>query len=94
MNRLNAILSRPVNIQSLVAIRVLFGAILLWDWWRYIRHDRIYRYYVEPDLWFPFSRPTGRSACCAARWHCSSRCRRSVGPSGTGMAGRGQEGGR
>ena len=47
-------LSEPVSIQSLVALRVLFGAILVWDCWRYIRYDRIYRYYVEPDWTFPY----------------------------------------
>lgn len=51
---LRAGLERPVSLQSLVAVRVLFGAILLWDWWRYIKYDRIYRYYVEPELYFPY----------------------------------------
>jgi len=54
MTRLIAALSRPVSIQSLVAVRVLFGAILLWDWWRYVVQNRIFRYYVEPELWFPY----------------------------------------
>jgi vitamin K-dependent gamma-carboxylase len=53
-DRLVAYLSAPVSIQSLVAMRVLFGAILVWDCWRYFRYDRIYRYYVQPDWTFPY----------------------------------------
>jgi vitamin K-dependent gamma-carboxylase len=52
--RVVAYLSAPVSIQSLVALRVLFGAILVWDCWRYFRYDRIYRYYVEPEWTFPY----------------------------------------
>ena len=52
--RLVAYLSAPVSIQSLVALRILFGAILVWDCWRYFKYDRIYRYYVAPDWTFPY----------------------------------------
>jgi len=52
--RVVAHLSAPVSIQSLVALRVLFGAILVWDCWRYFKYDRIYRYYVEPEWTFPY----------------------------------------
>ncbi len=51
--RLTGHLSVPVSIQSLVVLRVLFGAILVWDCWRYIRHDRIRRYYVDVEMTFP-----------------------------------------
>lgn len=54
MKRVQDWLARPVSVQSLVVLRVLFGAILLWDWWRYVRFDRITRYYVEPEHWFPY----------------------------------------
>ncbi len=47
-------LAEPVSIQSLVALRILFGAILVWDCWRYIRFDRIYRYYVDVEMTFPY----------------------------------------
>ncbi|MEJ6402164.1 HTTM domain-containing protein [Yoonia sp. 2307UL14-13] len=47
-------LETPISIQSLVVVRVAFGLILAWDCWRYIHYDRIYRYYVEPDMLFPF----------------------------------------
>jgi vitamin K-dependent gamma-carboxylase len=52
--RLVAYLSAPVSIQSLVALRILFGAILVWDCWRYFKYDRIYRYYVQPEWTFPY----------------------------------------
>jgi vitamin K-dependent gamma-carboxylase len=47
-------LGEPVSIQSLVVLRVLFGAILAWDCYRYFKYDRIYRYYVEPEWTFPY----------------------------------------
>lgn len=46
--------SRPVSIQSLAAFRIFFGALLLWDCWRFIRYDRITRYWVEPEILFPY----------------------------------------
>lgn len=52
--RLKSHLEAPVSIQSLVAVRIAFGLILAWDWWRYVQYDRINRYYVEPDILFPF----------------------------------------
>ena len=51
---LRAWLSEPIAIQSLVVVRVLFGAILLWDCWRYIKYTRIERYYVQPEVTFPY----------------------------------------
>ncbi|MDO5706566.1 MAG: HTTM domain-containing protein [Paracoccus sp. (in: a-proteobacteria)] len=50
MNRL----SQQVSIQSLAAFRFFFGALLVWDCWRFIRHDRITRYWVEPEILFPY----------------------------------------
>lgn len=52
--RLRLWLAEPISIQSLVVVRVAFGLILLWDWWRYVRYDRIVRYYVESGTTFPF----------------------------------------
>lgn len=54
LSRLHRALEEPVSIQSLVVVRIAFGLILAWDWWRYVRYDRIARYYVEPDFNFPF----------------------------------------
>ena len=52
--RIESYLETPISIQSLVAVRIAFGTILAWDWWRYVKYDRINRYYVEPDMLFPF----------------------------------------
>ncbi|MGB0498378.1 MAG: HTTM domain-containing protein [Rubricella sp.] len=54
IGRIETHLSRPISIQSLAALRILFGAILVWDCWRYIRYTRIERYYVETDWTFPY----------------------------------------
>ena len=54
VQRLQAYLSQPISIQSLAVTRILFGAILLWDCFRYFKYDRIYRYYVEPTWNFPY----------------------------------------
>lgn len=54
LGRLKSHLETPISIQSLVVIRIAFGLILAWDCWRYIDNTRIYRYYVEPDMLFPF----------------------------------------
>ena len=52
--RLSRALNAPISIQSLVATRVLFGAILLWDYFRYVNYTRIERYYVNTDYTFPY----------------------------------------
>lgn len=54
LSRLRRYLAEPISIQSLVFVRVLFGAILVWDCYRYFRYDRIGRYYVDTDLTFPY----------------------------------------
>jgi vitamin K-dependent gamma-carboxylase len=54
IQRLRHHLAEPVSIQSLVVLRVLFGAILAWDCIRYIRADRIRRYYVDVEMTFPY----------------------------------------
>jgi hypothetical protein len=47
-------LSLPISAQSLAVVRVLFGAILLWDCYRYVSADRIRRYYVDVEMTFPY----------------------------------------
>ncbi|MCG8407328.1 MAG: HTTM domain-containing protein [Phycisphaerales bacterium] len=55
MNRfLTRHLFAPTDIASLVAFRVLFGAIMLWETWRFMDADRIYRYYVAPSFHFKY----------------------------------------
>ncbi len=47
-------MARPISPLSLAVIRILFGAILLWDCFRYINADRIRRYYVDVEMTFPY----------------------------------------
>ena len=44
----------PVNIQSLAAFRIAFGALMVWDVLRFIQYDRIARYYVQPEFHFTY----------------------------------------
>ena len=53
-SRLQSHFETPISIQSLVVVRIAFGSILAWDWWRYVDNTRIHRYYVEPGMLFPF----------------------------------------
>lgn len=47
-------LFRQIDILPLVYFRVMFGGIMLWEVWRYFHHDRIVRYYIEPEFWFHY----------------------------------------
>jgi hypothetical protein len=51
---LTARLYTPADIASRVALRVMFGAIMLWEVYRYFDHDWIRRYYIEPDFFFKY----------------------------------------
>jgi len=53
--RLRETLSRPVSPLSLAAFRIALGALLIWDCWRFIKYDRIYRYFVAPDFHFSYA---------------------------------------
>ncbi|MDP5307440.1 HTTM domain-containing protein [Paracoccus spongiarum] len=52
--RASATLSQPVSGVSLAMVRIALGALLAWDCWRFIRHDRVFRYWVEPDFHFAY----------------------------------------
>jgi vitamin K-dependent gamma-carboxylase len=52
--RARAALSAEVSIQSLAVFRILFGALLVWDTWRFVEYDRIWRYYVAPEVTFTY----------------------------------------
>jgi hypothetical protein len=43
-----------VDIAPLIFFRIAFGAIMLWEVWRYFHYDRIYRYYVQPTYFFHY----------------------------------------
>jgi len=45
----------PVAISSLVAFRIVFGAIMFWEVTRYFKYEWIYRYWVEPDFNFSYA---------------------------------------
>src|SRR5688500_17786131 len=54
LQRLRADLFKPVDISFLVFFRVLFGAIMLWEVYRYATYGWISRYFVEPALTFTY----------------------------------------
>lgn len=47
-------LSSSRDAAALVVFRIAFGAIMLWEVWRYFRIDRIARYYIEPSFHFTY----------------------------------------
>ncbi|WBU62114.1 HTTM domain-containing protein [Paracoccus albus] len=54
-NRATGSLSKPVSGLSLAVFRIALGALLLWDCWRFIKYDRIWRYWIEPDFHFTYA---------------------------------------
>ncbi|MGU3495875.1 HTTM domain-containing protein [Xanthobacteraceae bacterium A53D] len=53
--RVVAALGRPVSGQSLAVFRILFGALILIDCWRFVLHDRLWRYWVAPEFHFTYA---------------------------------------
>jgi len=47
-------LLQPVDIASLVYFRIIFGAIMLWEVYRYVTLGRVSRYFIEPDYAFTY----------------------------------------
>jgi len=45
---------QPVDGASLAVFRMIFGAIMLWEVWRYFSHGWIERYYVDPTFHFTY----------------------------------------
>jgi vitamin K-dependent gamma-carboxylase len=54
LQRLCAALFKPVDISFLVYFRIVFGAIMLWEVYRFFTHNWITRYYVEPAIHFTY----------------------------------------
>lgn len=54
IDKLLKTLFAPQDIAPLVFFRVGFGALMLWEVWRYFHYDRIARYYVEPQFYFHY----------------------------------------
>ena len=47
-------LQTPVDIAVLVYFRVAFGAIMMWEMWRYASYGWISRYWIEPSFHFTY----------------------------------------
>jgi len=43
-----------IDIASLVVFRIAFGAIMVWEVYRYIAYNRIFRFYIEPAYNFAY----------------------------------------
>ena len=52
--RTRAALFTPVDVSSIVFFRIAFGAMMLWEVYRYFDHGWIPRYYIEPQLLFKY----------------------------------------
>jgi len=52
--RLCALLFKPVDIAFLVYFRIAFGAIMLWEVYRFFKFDWIARYYIAPAIHFTY----------------------------------------
>ena len=44
----------PIDIASLVCFRIAFGALMIWETWRYIDRGWVARYYIEPTFHFTY----------------------------------------
>jgi len=54
LQRLCTTLLRPVDISFLIFFRIVFGAIMFWEVYRYFTHNWISRYYIEPTIYFTY----------------------------------------
>lgn len=54
LQRLCVRLLEPVDNSFLIFFRVVFGAIMLWEVYRYFTHGWISRYYIEPTVYFTY----------------------------------------
>jgi len=52
--RIKQALFSQVDIASLVYFRILFGAIMMWEVWRYFSNGWIHRYYIDPTFFFTY----------------------------------------
>jgi vitamin K-dependent gamma-carboxylase len=53
-SRLAHRLFEPIDGASLAVFRILFGAIMAWEVWRYFSNDWIARYFIDPQFHFTF----------------------------------------
>jgi vitamin K-dependent gamma-carboxylase len=52
--RLWTILFAPVDVAGIVFFRIAFGALMMWEVWRYVDHGWIGEYYIEPAFHFTY----------------------------------------
>jgi hypothetical protein len=53
-SRVQAALFAPMPIAPLVYFRIAFGALMLIEVWRYFDHNWIWRYYIQPQVFFTY----------------------------------------
>jgi hypothetical protein len=53
-NRLVRAAAAPVDIASLAVFRIAFGAVMVWEVYRYFSKGWIARYYIDPDFHFTY----------------------------------------
>jgi vitamin K-dependent gamma-carboxylase len=54
LKRVCSALFKPVDISFLVFFRLVFGAIMTWEVYRFLRYDWVGRYYVKPAFHFTY----------------------------------------
>lgn len=54
LDKLVANLFAPIDIASIVLFRIAFGAVMLWEVWRYFTLGRIKEYYIDPTFHFTY----------------------------------------
>ena len=54
LDRVRVGLFAPVDISSIVFLRIAFGAIMLWEVYRHFSYGWIARYYIEPTVFYTF----------------------------------------
>jgi len=54
LRRLRDRMFEPVDVASIAVFRILFGAIMLWEVWRFFEHDWIRLYYIDREFYFKY----------------------------------------
>ncbi|MDX1547324.1 MAG: HTTM domain-containing protein, partial [Rhodothermales bacterium] len=49
-----AVLAAPITPAPLAYFRIVFGAIMLWEVTRYLEHDWVETYYIDPEFFFTY----------------------------------------
>ncbi len=54
LRALHTRLATPIDIASLVFFRIGFGAIMVWEAWRFLTGGKVDRYFIEPTFYFKY----------------------------------------